>query len=248
VNPLFFGNSDRRLFGIFSPGRAGGGKRAVVICPPWGSEYLSAHRSLRVLSDMLAAAGVHVLRFDYYGTGDSAGDLGDVDLQGWMGDIELAVEELKDTTMAPSIGLLGLRLGATLAAAVAGKRKKDINALALWDPVVFGTEYLSELRQAIPISSNQDAADERGFLVTENVASELRTMRLPDLLEKVPSRTIIVTSYDCPAYGALTDLREQPPVLVERVLAQSAWIEEGHSGAAVIPILVIRHLVQWLTA
>src|ERR1051325_66360 len=45
----------------------------VVLCAPLGYEQVHAHRSFRVLADQLAAAGVTALRFDYHGTGDSAG-------------------------------------------------------------------------------------------------------------------------------------------------------------------------------
>ena len=46
-----------------------------MLCYPWGSEYIYAHRSLRLLAQRRAAAGIHTLRFDYFGTGDSDGDI-----------------------------------------------------------------------------------------------------------------------------------------------------------------------------
>ncbi len=94
--PVHFGSSERKLLGLYSPPRAvASGERAVVLCHPWGQEYLRAHRSMRQLASMLAGSGYHAFRFDYYGTGDSFGDSADGDLSGWMADIESAIHELQ---------------------------------------------------------------------------------------------------------------------------------------------------------
>ena len=72
--PMYFGSSARKLFGIYEAPMTGSAARGVVICPPWGQEYLRAHRALRLLATRLCNAGFHVFRFDYSGTGDSVGD------------------------------------------------------------------------------------------------------------------------------------------------------------------------------
>jgi pimeloyl-ACP methyl ester carboxylesterase len=92
---------------------------------------------------MLAAAGLHVLRFDYSGTGDSEGDSADVSLAQWTRDIATAVEEIRDISGVRRISLVGMRLGAALALRAAGDA--DIRELVLWEPVVSGTEYLNSL-------------------------------------------------------------------------------------------------------
>src|SRR5262245_860401 len=98
MTPLYFGSATRRLFGIYEPGT--GGRRApqaAVLCYPWGQEYIRAHRSMRRLAMMLSAAGRDTFRFDYFGTGDSAGDMVDGSVAGWEKDIEAAIDEAKDT-------------------------------------------------------------------------------------------------------------------------------------------------------
>lgn len=77
--PLFFGEGRRRLFGVYDPAvsRIGAGPhrpRAIVFCPPWGPDYYVTHGVLRRLATNLSLAGHHVLRFDYFGVGDSAGN------------------------------------------------------------------------------------------------------------------------------------------------------------------------------
>ena len=97
MNPLYIGTRGRRLFGIHEPPAVKAGRaRAAVLCYPWGSEYLFAHRTLRQLAVRLCGAGFHTLRFDFFGTGDSSGDMLDADLAGWEGDTESAVEGIKD--------------------------------------------------------------------------------------------------------------------------------------------------------
>jgi predicted alpha/beta hydrolase len=97
MTPLYFGTGQRRLFGVLDPAQARSSQaQAAVICYPWGPEYIFAHRALRHLSRQLAVRGFNVLRFDYYGSGDSAGDESEVRLSGWREDIVAAIEELKD--------------------------------------------------------------------------------------------------------------------------------------------------------
>src|SRR5436190_15993217 len=45
----------------------------VVICSPIGYEQIHSHRSVRCLADAIAVKGIPTLRFDWHGTGDSAG-------------------------------------------------------------------------------------------------------------------------------------------------------------------------------
>lgn len=133
--PLFFGPSDRALYGVYHAPAGGVSRRGVVLCYPTAeAEYYNAHRSLRTLALGLAAAGVHVLRFDYLGTGDSAGEpdlLGEAD---WLEDVSVAITELQDMAAIRSVGLIGLREGAALAVGAAC-RVSAVGRLALWDPV-----------------------------------------------------------------------------------------------------------------
>ena len=71
MTPFYFGAGPQRLFGIYEPAvLTGRGKRGAVLCYPWGPEYVHAHRVMRQLAIKLAGAGVHTLRFDFFGTGD----------------------------------------------------------------------------------------------------------------------------------------------------------------------------------
>jgi pimeloyl-ACP methyl ester carboxylesterase len=136
VNLLSIGTAQRRLFAIHEPAAAAPRIRAAVLCQPLGTEYTYAHRSMRQLAVRLAMSGFHTLRFDYYGTGDSAGTESQIDPAGCQGDVESAIEALADIAGTARVTLIGLRAGANIAAHVAARRAADIEALVLWDPLV----------------------------------------------------------------------------------------------------------------
>lgn len=140
----YFGSPERQLLGIYSP-PAGAVERdaAVLICHAAPQEYLRSYWALRQLAARLAAAGLHAFRFDYYGTGDSAGASTDGDLEQWRRDVGAALEELKDVSGVRRPSVVGFRLGATLAA----QTPLRVRDLVLWEPVVSGPAYLRDLRR-----------------------------------------------------------------------------------------------------
>jgi pimeloyl-ACP methyl ester carboxylesterase len=248
MTPLFFGSSDRRLFGIYSPGSSA--SRAVVLCNPWGQEYIRAHRSLRRLAVTLADAGYHVLRFDYFGTGDSSGDTADATLEGWRDDIAAAVDELRDMSGATSATVIGLRLGATLAAEVAGSRLAEISRLVLWDPVVSGTEWRGEVRamdaQELPPPGELGECEELlGFELTPAMRQDIEAIDLLPRLRAPSVPTDIVTSAALPGYAALRAL-VSPQLRLTHVEALRPWHLDKESGAGAIPIQVIDTIVRGL--
>jgi pimeloyl-ACP methyl ester carboxylesterase len=263
MTPFFFGSGSRRLFGLYTPARAGAvGNRAVVLCPAWGQEYLCAHRSMRQLANMLNSAGFHVLRFDYFGTGDSAGDMMQADIAGWERDIGTAIDELKDTCGAQRVALVGLRLGGTLAARVAARRATDVDALALWDPIVDGPEYVDELMlesrnyaRALCRSAGR-AADQGGgfevlgFPLTARLAEDFGQVDLAAQIGSVAARSAIVASRSLASHSrlaaALASDARLPTRTIEFIDDQPAWINDEEVGAGAVPVRVLQRIVQWL--
>ncbi len=145
---FFFGKPESQLFGVHHRPRGIAKKptRAVLICPPIGQEYIRTHWCLRLMANQLCRNGAHVLRMDYSGMGDSAGCLQDMrSLERWTEDLLTGIERLKELSGAGTVMLVGLRMGAMLAAQAAG-RSNDVNSLVLWEPVEDGESYLKELR------------------------------------------------------------------------------------------------------
>ena len=113
--PMYFGTAGT-LFGIYHPPQASPARsHAIVLCYPLGHEYLRVHRSFRNLAVALSRLGFPVLRFDYAGTGDSAGDGSDTSLETAQRDLDDAIEEVRRRSGLARIAIAGLRLGATIA-------------------------------------------------------------------------------------------------------------------------------------
>jgi uncharacterized protein len=192
VNPFFFGTSQRRLFGIHSPAASRAGKsRAAVLCQPWGDEYIYAHRPLRQLAVRLSLAGFHTLRFDYFGTGDSAGEAFDTNVTGMQSDVLTAIETLKDLAAAEKVSLIGLRAGANVAAGAAASSPAEIEALVLWDPILTG--------------------DSCG----DSVPDELQPLDL----DALPGRSLVLITQSPPAHNRASriELLPAPPPWTESV-------------------------------
>jgi uncharacterized protein len=141
--PFFFGRTPR-LFGVLHEPAVAQQRTPFVFCHPFAEEKLWAHRVYVNFARELAQLGHPVLRFDYVGNGDSDGDFQEWCLEAALEDIGRAVDELKGRTSATEVGLLGLRLGASLAAQAAESRH-DISKLILWAPIVDGHRYMQEL-------------------------------------------------------------------------------------------------------
>ncbi|MBF0509187.1 MAG: hypothetical protein HQK57_09720, partial [Deltaproteobacteria bacterium] len=74
IEPFYFGPSGNRLFGCYHKPQSDCHRGCgVVLCYPMGYEYMQSHRSYRRIADRLAGEGYPVLRFDFYGCGDSDG-------------------------------------------------------------------------------------------------------------------------------------------------------------------------------
>jgi uncharacterized protein len=147
--PIRFGAANRQLFGLYQPASNSKSRgECIVLCNPFGQEAIRSHRLFKVLADRLCRDGFHVLRFDYFGTGDSAGNDDEVSLWGFVDDLLTADQELAQLSACARRSWVGLRLGATVAALGSAKSRTPPNRLILWEPVVNGINYLGELQHA----------------------------------------------------------------------------------------------------
>ena len=217
--PRFFGDTGRQLFGIYHPasahptqGIAATARRTgVVLCYPGPQEYRQAHWAYRRLATQLAANGMHVLRFDYGGTGDSAGEVADGSVSRWVEDVHAAVRELQDAAGIRRTVLVGLRLGAAVALRACAKGP-PVSDLVLWDPVVRGADYLAGLDaeqdaglryRRYPEADRVDADELLGFVMTPSMRAELVALDLLVTASGAPGRTLVIGATARPEYAAL---------------------------------------------
>src|SRR5260370_8001733 len=92
--PLYFGNSEQRLFGcLHEPEPTRIRDCSVLICQPMGHEYVNSHRALRQLAVPLPDAGFPVLLFNHFASGDSSGNAEDANIPLWPADISQSLPE-----------------------------------------------------------------------------------------------------------------------------------------------------------
>ncbi|WP_400766133.1 hypothetical protein [Methylosinus sporium] len=177
------------------------GDRGVVMCASIGYEGLCAHQSWRVLADRLAAAGLPTLRFDYPGEGDSLGDPADPAIvDAWREQIRAAVRWMREAIGVREVALVGLRLGAALAAEIGG-----VERLVQIAPVVKGSSYLRELKMMARVLAASGATPEasvaaatagddirlEGFTITAPMAAAIKRIDLTRL-ETAPAERVLV--------------------------------------------------------
>ena len=246
ATPIQFGDLVSPLSGWYHP--PGGARRAggIVLCNPVGDDLVRAHRPLRHLAERLAGAGFPVLRFDYRGTGDAAGDETEAArVPGWLSDVAAAVDELRVRSGVAHVTLVGLRAGAVLAAASAGR--EDVDAVVLWSGYTGGGAFVDDAvrthrlhkklePQAFsggpPAPGGEEAL---GFFLSDETMTALRAIEL----SAVPVRRALVVGAEPEAVAAALPGAEHRQIPADRFL-----IVPPHQGA--LPEEALAAISTWL--
>ena len=234
INPFFFGPDDKKLYGMWSPSQAVSAKdEAFLLCYPFGQEYLLIHRAFRQLTAQLQRAGFSVLRFDYYGTGDSMGESMEVDADIWRQNIHDAISELKLNSGVDSVRIIGARLGGLLAAQVSSERD-DVEQVMLWDAPLGGALYLEEILHKTPkglmsfLNDRQDTFGVMGFPVTKRFRDSLSGLDLNGLISSQPSKYWSL-------YSRLEAESKKPGFSFEVMEEDVVWNDVDEYGRVLMP-------------
>ncbi|MGH9047477.1 MAG: serine aminopeptidase domain-containing protein, partial [Acidimicrobiales bacterium] len=247
AHPMWFGSDDRPLFGWAHVPGSGSAAGAVVLCPPLARDLTSTQYTYRLLAEQLAAAGMLAIRFDYDGTGDSAGSDRDPGrVQAWLDSVVAAVD-LARSCGADRVSLLGMRMGALLAAAGA-ERCGELDAVVLWDPVASGRAFVREqsalqrLRSDV-IPQSGDDVELPGFVYSAQTVADLSAFTVPQA-SKAPSRLLLVTRGDrAPASELAEALGIEPVHLEARCQDLLLEVEPLYHE---IPTETMGDIVSWL--
>jgi uncharacterized protein len=180
--PIFFENEKYRLFGVLYHPADPVKKEAFVFVDAFAEEKLWSQRVMVSCARQLASRGYAVLRFDVMGHGDSEGDFEDATVESNIADIVCASAYLRNQfAHVDSVGLLGLRYGATLAM-ITASRLSDSPPLILWEPIVDGEKYVKELL--------------RSNLVTQTAVWKVIRFTRDDLIEQMKQgKTVTIDGY-----------------------------------------------------
>jgi len=256
----YFGPENKRLFGAWHHSQTGEASTAVVLCYPMGQEYMRIHRTYVELARSLAEQGLEVLRFDYYGCGDSSGETTEGTLKQWTSDILQATRELRIETGLREVHLVGSRIGANLALRVA-QMSADVAAVVLWEPVLNGVEYLATLEKAhhnlLHNNAKMDGYDRAkswfvelvGYPVTKELYDELAAI---DLFASPVSKTpdvLVLANTDKPLLQEYTNRLRSPANRVDYVSAgesDAIWLKEDRQNKGVVPARTVQAIASWL--
>jgi exosortase A-associated hydrolase 2 len=242
-----------------SPARTG-----LVLCDPFAEEKKSSENTLAALGRALAAGGFSAWHYDYRGTGDSGGDFEQFALEEWRDDLRAVIEQLRALSGLERVGLVGLRLGATLAAEIAPV--VGACCLVLWEPLFEGRRYVRELNQRTAIKgmltgspreiassgesrvagserSDQEGMDLGGYLLTPALLEQLGALRLAAL----PDLPALIL--ECNGRGQVTTraqalVAEAPQAQAQALVLEPFWQRVGLVNTSPL----ITATVQWLAS
>jgi pimeloyl-ACP methyl ester carboxylesterase len=255
----YFGDGPAALLGtLHHPQRLRARSAAVLLCNPFGEEAARAHRIYRVLATQLERAGFSTLRFDYSGTGDSLGDDDAATLDAWLSDIAAAGDELRAASGVKRLVVVGLRLGATLAALATSRRGLRPRHLILWDPIVRGAPYLRDLAAAhrsymrdeiagwvdrLPVSADGIPAEALGTPIAPPLAAQLGAIDLAGEPIAADLITVIHTQDGAGLDHLRAHLGEGPAVKWIAMAGSAAWNSDAALNAAIVPMDIVSAMV-----
>lgn len=251
--PFYFGLEDAPIFGWWHWPRGLARRVGVVVCSPFGREEMSAHRSVRQLANLVASGGQHVVRFDYPGCGDSAGDEDSADLvEQWIKSIGAAADELKRLSGVSEIALVGLRLGAALAIRAASMRT-DVVGFVAWSPTLSGRSFVRELT-ALQAASTGTAAmpasagrlESGGFALSAETTSDLSALDVRALPKAPAGQMLVIDRDDMPGQDRWVRHLDELGAKVRHVMLPG-YVEmmlDPHETE--VPVQMLSEMQQWL--
>lgn len=249
TQPCQFG-AGSELFGIYHA-PASLPTCAVLLCPPLGQEMIRSHRVYRQLGDALALQGCAALRFDYYGSGDSAGSSNQVDLTRCIEDTLTAAAELRKRSGIDRLVCFGARLGGSIA--MDSSDEAELSELLLWDPILDGNAHLARLdamqdalwrdtnRFSKPRTAKDGANEWLGFPVSADLRRQIGDWQAKP--SKVP--TLLLDSQQPPAVD-LPAPRGSSFETIRRLQTITAWDELDRLEHSILSPELIRTVINHL--
>jgi len=261
--PLWIGSPDRPVFAWLDVPDDHLVAGAAVICPSMGLEAAYSTRALRQLAHRLAGSGWAALRLDYAATGDSVGTWSDPDLVAeWLANIRLGIDCARSLG-AERVGVVGLRLGATLAAAELA-RGGPVDDLVLWDPCATGKAFLREQRAmaafrremavevgAMPAAevlgsgeaSEDGLVEAPGIVFSAATAADLDPLAVTWSDQSPASRELVLTREERRVERAVAKRLTMPGVESSPILGQEALFAEKPAT----PVSTLDRIVSWFS-
>ncbi len=145
--PLWLGEPAQQLYAALHRPDGTQATRGVLLVPPLLYEQPRSRRFITEVASSFAANGIAALRFDFYGSGDSAGRSDELSLSTMHEDLNHAVAALRSLTGVSRVTVVAWRAGALVAWDWL-RHVTVVSEFVLWEPILDGREWLNSLVRA----------------------------------------------------------------------------------------------------
>jgi pimeloyl-ACP methyl ester carboxylesterase len=250
---LWFGASDRPLFGRLTMPVDDLARGGVLLAAPLGRESRLSRRALRSLAYFLAMDGYVSLRFDHFGTGDSGGSIEDDQLDRfWVEGVVEGVKCLRSLGVS-TISAVGMRMGATIIGVAASTNDLELSSFVMWDPSESAHGYARELsalgalRRDVHAVGLGEATKMLEYPLSVTIARRIEGFTLTEPSPRLPAeRVMIILRDDRTASNALRSRWEAESVVWAATSEQAALLETELPDS-VQPASTIAQIREWLT-
>jgi len=163
VRAEFIGETGRRLFALLRTPDLTTGECTLVV-PPFAEEMNKSRKLVTDFARHERGRGRGVLSVDLSGTGDSDGEFAAARVGRWIKDLAMAAE-WSAARGWPVTSILGIRMGAILAAMLVRQRGMDLSRVVFWQPVTNGTRLIEQFLRIRVMASRME--QDRGETVAE---------------------------------------------------------------------------------
>jgi exosortase A-associated hydrolase 2 len=137
----------------------------VFYIPPFAEEMNKARRTATLMAERVHRHNANFFSLDLFGTGDSEGEFHDARWDIWLDNLHTGLDYLR-SRQQEQITLLGLRLGAMLAAEFCQKYTFHPHQLVLWQPPGSGQQLLTQFLR-IQLAADMQGGDGKGMTTQE---------------------------------------------------------------------------------
>jgi alpha-beta hydrolase superfamily lysophospholipase len=256
VKPVWFGPEERPLFGWLHVPEDGQARGGVLLTPALGMEAVSAHFAYRFLADRLAEAGFVSFRFDYDGTGDSAGRQDDPGRVGaWLESVRIAADFVRGLGLGRT-SVVGMRIGATLVAEVFGSGPATIDDFVLWDPCASGRAFLREQSalwsfvlgaQSIARPNDEGSVETPGFVYDKESVADLSSLAIANGDGPMAGRLLVLMRANRKGDRRMNERLAMPHADSVHIIGQESLVDVT-PDAAKLPVDTVAAIVEWLAA
>ena len=250
--PVTFDSKGQQIVGMLHVPEGRGRFPAALLLHGFTGTKVESHRLFVKISRALAEHGIASLRFDYRGSGDSAGNFEEMTLRSEIADALEAVKFLARHKRVNSrrLALIGLSMGGTVAAYVLAREKHRVKSLVLIAPVAEGAGILDDLSTPEAVSSLVETGitDYEGNLVGVAFIRQFAEMKPLREVIKCPCPVLIVLGgrdNTVPPHHA--DLYEHALQVHKRVVKKAIIHGADHTfNKHIWESRVITETVDWL--